>query len=184
MNLALVIGPQSEPVAIAEAKLHARITITSEDSMIQELIIAARQFAESFTRRRLITQTWDGLLDCFPAWGIEMPHAPLISVTSIQYIDTAGGLQTLNPTTYVVDVKSSPGRITPAFGQTWPPTRTELNAVTIRFVCGYGNASAVPDSIKNAMKLHIQAHYDRGEQMEALVDAAERLLAPYRLIRF
>src|SRR4030067_860491 len=82
----------------------------------------------------LITQTWELYLDAFPAWEIRVPKPTLQSITSIVYTDTDGILQTLAGSMYLVDNKSEPGRITPAFGEVWPVTRAQINAVIVRFV--------------------------------------------------
>lgn len=183
MNLKLVTAPNAEPISLAEARQHLRVTSTAEDSLILSFVAAAREHAESYTRRRFITQTWDMLLDCFPWWCIEMPHAPLVSVTSIAYVDAAGATQTLDPTKYLVDTKTDPGRITPAYSEVWPITRWQMNAATIRFVCGYGDAAAVPQPIKTALRLLVQ-YFEQREGGEKLIEAAERILMPYRAIRF
>ncbi|HJT63076.1 MAG TPA: phage head-tail connector protein [Burkholderiales bacterium] len=185
MALKLVTAPAEEPVTLAEAKLHLRETETALDALIQSLIVAATAHAEDFTGRRLVTQTWDYFLDAFPCWGIAIPYPPLASITSIKYVDTEGVEQTLASSEYLVDVKSSPGRVTPAYGKTWPSIRSQMNAVTIRFVAGYGLHAAVPEKIRNACLLHIEAHHNRDEkQMATLIQAAENLMRAYCLYRF
>jgi hypothetical protein len=47
-------------------------------------------------------QTWLLALDAFPAWEIELPQPPLISVASVKYIDDAGDLVTLASSEYKV----------------------------------------------------------------------------------
>lgn len=184
MALKIFTAPLEEPVTLAEAKLHVRETETGMDALILALISAARDHAERYTGRRLITQTWDWFLDSFPA-ALEVPYPPLASVTSIKYFDTTGVEQTLAASGYLVDAKSEPGRITPSYGNSWPSTRTQLNAVTVRFVCGYGLHAAVPEAMRIAQLLHIEAHHDRDDrQMQTLITAAENLLRPYRIARF
>lgn len=53
-------GPAFEPVTLAEMKLHLRTyaSDTSEDALISSLITAAREWAENFTGRALVDQTW------------------------------------------------------------------------------------------------------------------------------
>lgn len=192
MGLNLITAPAAEPVTLDEAKAHCRITTTAEDYLVNSWIIAARGHAETYTRRRFITQTWEWSMDEFPDYDspIEVPNGPLQSVTSLKYIDTAGVEQTLDPTLYQVDLKSDPGRIAPAYAvRCWPYTRCDtLNAVTVRFVCGYGLAARVPKEIKQAMLLAIG---DFNEHREASLDieqyrneAAESLLFPFRVVRF
>lgn len=130
------------------------------DPEISALIKAARAMAESITRRVFVSQTWDFSLDRFPCWDLYIPLSPVQEISSISYIDENGDTQTLDPSLYKVDTASMPARITPAFGQVWPSTRWENNAVTIRFVAGYGAASAVPDGIKSWMLLRIKHYMD------------------------
>lgn len=147
---------------IADTNLGAQAptTNTTADPELVSWITAARQHCEVFTHRAFITQTWDLKRDAFPCGDtIELPKAPLISVTSITYIDTAGVSQTWSNTLYTVDAPSGPcarmGRIVPVYGEYFPSTRSDINAVAVRFVAGYGAASAVPAGIKSAMKLLI-----------------------------
>lgn len=180
----------TEPVTTAEAKTHLRVTGTDDDTYIGTLITAARQYVETFLNRALITQTWEWRLDGFSLWTLIVPMAPLISVTSIQYIDGEGTTQTLATTEYTVDAKSEPARIAPAYGKYWPATRYEMNAVTITFTAGYGAASAVPFQIKQAILLVIGHLYERREETITGTIIAEiplgvqALLMPYVLIQY
>jgi len=189
MPLAMVTPPAAEPVTLAEAKTHLRVTAADEDTLIDSLIPTARQWAEDFTRRALITQTWDYTLDAF-ADEIEIPLPPLQSITSVKYLDTDGVEQTLATTEYTVDTAATRGLVRLAYGKSWPSVRDQANAVTIRFVAGYGNAPAVPAPIKAACLLMLGELYARRET--AIVGApiapvpvsAEYLLWPYRSLRF
>lgn len=147
----------------------APTTNTTDDPQLTMLIKSARRQAEAELGRHLITQTLEATFDKFPRYcgdhrcdnNIKLP--PLQSVTSISYVDTNGDSQTLASDQYVVDTKSQPARIRPAYGVTWPSTRDQNNAVTVRFVAGYGAASAVPESIKQWMLVRIKhAHDNRG----------------------
>lgn len=55
-----VSNPEIEPVTLAEMKLHLRTfgTDTTEDDKITGLIVAAREWAEDYTGRALVDQTW------------------------------------------------------------------------------------------------------------------------------
>ena len=86
---------------------------------------------------------------------MNIPLPTLQSVTSITYTDANGTEQTLANDQYLVDTKTEPARITPAFGLIWPVTRWQTNAVAVRFIAGYGAAAAVPDGIKSWMLMRI-----------------------------
>jgi uncharacterized phiE125 gp8 family phage protein len=190
-SLELITAPSVEPITIDEAKLHIRshADIIQEDDAIDAFIKAAREAGESFTNRAFVTQTWKAFFDYFPCWEVELPNPPLQSVTHVKYIDGAGVLVTLVANTdYVVDTTSEPGRIYPAYGKTWPSTRSVPKAVEIQFVCGYGGPEQVPASIKTAMKQLI-ASFDAnretvivGQNAFEVPHTMSWLLYPHRII--
>lgn len=176
------VQPTAEPVTLGEMRDQLRVDTITEDSLLSLYVSAARQRAERETGRAIVSQTWQMTADGFPhvrpcgRWWfgellcphphvIIVPRPPLRSVTSIQYVDADGATQTLDPSNYIVDTVSEPGRIAPAFGKTWPATRHQINAVTITFVCGFsvptgGGGFDVdpPDDLTNAIRL-LAAHY-------------------------
>ena len=157
--------PATEPIDRTTAKAHIRVDITDDDTLIDALIIAARDLVERAIERQLITATWVYKMDSFPgsAGTIRLPYPPLIAVSTITYVDEAGVTQTLDSSTYTVDNYSEPGRIVPAFDVSWPPTRRQINAVTVTFTAGYGAATAVPQPIKQAMLMLIGNWYESRE---------------------
>ena len=197
--LSLVTAPTAEPVSLDEAKTHLRVTGNDEDLLIDALIKAARQHVEGrdgWLNRALITQTWDLFLDCFPKSSelpIVVPLPPLQSITSITYLDGAGASQTWVVTDYTVDAKSEPGRITPAYGKSYPSTRNVMNAVTVRFVAGYGGPVAVPGPLKLALGALVAHFYEHREPIiltggggspVPIPMHVEALLMPYRMWGF
>ena len=172
-----VTAPDVEPFTTSEAKDHLRVDVDDDDTLIDNLIIAARKRLENDTSRALITQTWDLFMDRFPLSdriAIEVPKAPLQSVTSIKFIDTDGVLQTLDSSKFRVDIASDPGRITPAFNEVYPSTREVTNAVEVRFVAGYGDASRdIPDDLEQAMLMLIGHWYEHRETVAQGVSAVK-----------
>ncbi len=73
----LASPPATEPVTLADAKLHLRVemAMTDEDTLISSLITAARMLGEQITRRAFITQSWQTVLDSFPAPGQNVGSA-------------------------------------------------------------------------------------------------------------
>lgn len=145
-------APSTNPITTAEAKEHARITISAEDTWIDKYIASATKLFEAHIGRQMVTATWRMKMRRFPAWTIRMSWPPFASVTTLAYVDTAGTSQTLVLTTdYVIETDSEPGIIEPAYGKTWPATRSQTGAVTITYLAGYGTASSVPDLFKTAI---------------------------------
>ena len=151
-----------EPVTLQEAKDHLRVDTTDDDALIRALITAAREYAERRQRRTLLTTTKTVKYDSFPD-VIRPPEPPLASVTSIAYVDEDGDSQTLSAALYDVDTDTEPGRITPAYGETWPATRGQIDAVTLTYVAGYGDAESVPELTKAGIKLILADLYENRE---------------------
>lgn len=196
MSLSLVTGPRKEPIDLALAKAHLRLDTDTENTLIDALIRSSREYAEAFTGRPLITQTWDDKRDGFPCDGgpIWLPKSPVSAVSSITYLDTAGATQTWSSSDYRTDLPTGPkaakARITPGHGLSYPSTYGVMNAVTVRFVCGYGTSGdAVPAPILQAMLLLIGHGYQTREPVMVGVGigavqvplSVEQLLWPYRV---
>jgi len=168
MSFVVVTAPAEEPITLSEAKAHLRVDDSSSDALITSLIVAAREYAEKYTNRALITQTlrayYDSFYDQNPDGVLRLPRPVLQSVTSVKYIDTNGTEQTVSSSLYKVDVASVPARVVPVFGEVWPSARYEINAVYVEYVAGYGLADVVPQDIKQAMFLHIGHMFENREQ--------------------
>lgn len=176
------IDATSEPVSVNQVKDHLRIETNDDDNEIASLINEARNYVERITGRALITQTWTMNLDSLPEC-IYVPHAPLQSVTSIQYQDENNATQTLSSALYTVDTKAEPGRIFQAYNQSYPSTYSDLNAVTITYVAGYGGASDVPETYKRIIKLYCEKMFDMpgAAYGNALDSALESLLSHHKV---
>lgn len=154
--------PTQEPVTLDVAKTNARIDASDEDDLLQGFITTAREDVEDYVLRALAPQEWTLTLDGFPPhhrrfhripyvgrWEWEqanrqyqhreilLPRPPLISITSITYLDTTGTEQTLDPSMYWIDANSEPARLTPAFGQCWPEAAHMPGSVKIVYQAGY-----------------------------------------------
>lgn len=186
MALTLTTPPTAEVISLEEAKLQARVTLDDEDTLIEGLRIAAREWIEALTGRALLDQVWTMTLDGMRADGvIVLPRPPLRSVTSVQYVDSAGATQTWTAGTgYQVQTPAGPyaerGRITPAYGTTAPTVREDtLNAVTVVFRAGYGTAPKdVPRPLRLAVAVLVQHIYDGGS-LDHVPAAVSALIAPY-----
>jgi uncharacterized phiE125 gp8 family phage protein len=183
MALKLVTPPTVEPVSLVEAKAHLRVDHADDDATINFLIAVARSHFDAVSGwmgRALINQTWELILDEFPvispqwccwsspnllrATGIKLPFPRLQSVTSIKYLDGNGDEQTIAPGDYIVDTASEPGWVFPTTA--WPTAGTVPNAVTVRYIAGYGaGASDVPTPIKHAIMIVIGHYYENREQV-------------------
>lgn len=167
-SIKIITAPATEPITSAEAKLHCRVDTDADDTIFTALIEAARQACESETQRALISQTLEATYSAWPenGQGIWIPKPPLTSVTSVKYYDGDGVEQTLSTDIYEVDTASEPGVISLKYGQTWPSLQGDkLAPITVRYVTGYANAAAVPDSLRVGMLLCIGHWYKHREEV-------------------
>lgn len=191
MGLRLLVPPAIEPVTLDEAKLHLRVDNDDENTLIEALIKAAREYAEVFQNRAYITQTWELWLDNWPKWAeypyFRLPRSPLQTVESIKYYDSDGGEHVV--TDYIVDDISEPARVIPA-GDSWPNVSLrKANGIAITFKAGYGDdAASVPASIKQALLLLVGHWYENrenvvlGAAVQEMPFAAKTLLWQERIV--
>jgi uncharacterized phiE125 gp8 family phage protein len=166
MGLRLITAPTFEPITVADLKLQARIDSVDEDSLLALYIKGAREHAEGYLEAAIPRQTWEQTLDSFPLHEIELKRPPQAAIVSVIYRDTAGALQTLDPSNYVLDVSTWPGWLLPAFNVDWPSTQDSANAVVIRFTTGYADAGAVPQDIKDWMLMTCALMHSQREAMD------------------
>ena len=173
-HLSLVTAATVEPITLDEAKLQVRRThVTDDDQYLEDLCIpAVRSEAERATGRQLMTATWDLVLDRFPICTtyIELPRPPLQLVSSVTYVDENGDDQTLSEYDYTVDAPVGPtcqrGRILLNYAEVWPITRCQPNAVTVRFVAGYGSTPTdVPPELRRIMLADLGTMYEHRENL-------------------
>jgi uncharacterized phiE125 gp8 family phage protein len=174
----------TEPLLLADVKSDLKIDHSEDDALIARLIKAARLACEQKLERTLIETTWDLTVDFFPS-ALKLLYPRIMSVSSVKFYDEDGALQTLDPLDYTVDTVSEPGWLVPAYEKAWPDTRVMPNAVTVRYIAGYGAAaSSVPEDIKLWILLHVGHFYENrqaaGAEMQ-LLPLWDSLLDPYRV---
>lgn len=212
MPLYLVTKPTAAALSRAAVKQHLRVEAanTDDDDLIDALIEAVTSHLDGrdgVLNRALVAQIWDLKLDAFPysgcasrwsrdGYSISVPLPPLISVTSIKYVDTDNAEQTFNASGYhVVGAGGGqPARIQLRDGVSWPSlSSTWPEPVTVRLLAGYVDTTnspatgAIPAAIIAAMKLTIGHLYANRESVVVGVSAvevpksAEWLLEPYKV---
>lgn len=184
------IGAATEVMTRAEAKTHLRIlaAVHPDDSYIDGLITATREWAEEYIERAIGTQTLELALDVFPDAFQLKPYVQ--SLTSVKYLDINNVEQTITSTDYVLDNYSSPAWIVPAYNKVWPATYCTANAVKVRFLAGYDVNNPCPQAIIAAMKLMLGHLYENRQEdvlgntrisFNSLPMGVYALLQPYRI---
>lgn len=186
-SLRVTTPPAVEPLTVEEAKAHLRLLVSDDDAIVGSYVKAAREWVEEMGSLAPITQTIEMRIDRFPGqypygfpgqydfvphrttltwidrYAIQIPRTPLVSISSISYVDTNGVTQTMDASLYQVSLggRNIPGRVTPVYGQTWPIARAQMDAVLITFIAGYGSApSSVPESVRSLIRLLVAHQYE------------------------
>jgi uncharacterized phiE125 gp8 family phage protein len=188
MTLARITPPVGEPVTLADMKLHLRLTHTSEDALIGNLIKAAREEVEQAAGLALISQGWRLYLDEWPGSGIVLlQRAPMISLDAVTVFNAAGSPASLPLSGFVFDRASRPARLAPK-DTVMTPGRA-LNGIEIDFTAGFGATGAeAPDGLKRAIML-LAAHWYEHRGPDAFdresapwPPSFERIIARYRRV--
>lgn len=158
-------------------KAHLRVSGTGEDTALARFLNVAARALEDDARRLLLTTSVKEYFDVWP-WDylpvLHLSRAPVVSVTSVKYYDTADVLQTWDATNYVADVLSEPARIVVAelATVTSPNIDQRPNAVVVEYQCGYGAAVAsLAPEIVNAIFVKAGYLYARGRELGTAAEA-------------
>jgi uncharacterized phiE125 gp8 family phage protein len=173
----------------AEVKNYLKVDDSTDDSLIAAMNKAARAEVESRQNISTLNKTIVQKLERFPSsYKVATDYEnvikclvyPLVSVTSITYLDENGVSQVLSPSLYEVDTYR--GIIAEAVDQDFPDTYLSLNDVTITYVAGFGTtATDCPADIRIAVLKLIAAMYDnRTNGIQRLPTAADIILNRYK----
>lgn len=189
MMLKVLTPPAFLPVSLAEAQAWCRVipanATTEENAVLTLLLGAMTDYAENLTGRAFARRTLRLSLSGWP-WletrgyyghGIALPQAPLLELSSVQYRDLDGELQTLGTELYAVYEDAEPALIVPAWQEVWPAVRPVLDGVQVTYVAGYAALGSPEDTAAYqagqpaALKTWIQA------RVATLFESREQLVA-------
>lgn len=169
----VTVAATSEPVSRVEAKRHVHAEdFADDDAYLESLISAVRDYAEKYCGAIFASQT---LTIKATGWCdfAHLPVTPVVSITSIAYVDANGASQTLADTVYELRGDA----VVLKYGQVWPAIQSG-SLITVVAVSGY---TACPPSVKHAMLLRSKDFYDMRESAgDANWSTFDSLLANYR----
>lgn len=156
------VAPASEPITLAQARLQVRIidpSDTDHDEALNLYIKAARAYVEAycgqaFAARDMVANA-DGFIDM-----ARLPFAPVNSITSIEYVDTAGAAQTLASSVY--ELRADADAVVLKYGQAWPPIQLG-SRITLTASVG----AVPPDDVAHAMLLFVADSFAGREPAKA-----------------
>lgn len=175
MTLTVTTPPAAEPVALAAAKAHLRVTHTVEDDLIAALLVAARARVEAELGLQIVQAGLSEIFDAPTAGVLRLSRGPLVAVDTVSVADGAGGSTLLAPVAYAVDTQARPPTVAPAVAAAY--------GARVDYRAGFGPASAAPAGLVQAiLALTADTYEHRGDVPASLASAAP-WLAPYRRAR-
>ena len=160
MPTILTTPPAIEPVSLAEAKAHLRVSHSEEDQLISTLISSARRIVEARSSLLLIQQDWTCYRDDWPDNGIiDLPLAPVMSVNSLTVFSDEDIPASIDPAHFYADTASRPPRLLLRGSRVWTRPGRIASGIAIGVTAGFGPAAtAVPEPLRQAM-LILVAHW-------------------------
>lgn len=207
-RVAVTSAPAAEPVTTAQAKSWLRVSGSDDDTLIDAIVASARRWVEEYCGIRLITQTVTQTIDDWPGsaqsraeaitvdqaksgalqW-VELLASPVQSISSVKTYDDSDNEATWGSGNYRLSAAADGdrARLVPVGSASWPSATRNSDGVVIEYVAGFGDAgSDVPADITLALRLLIAGMYEnRGDLSgvsDAVIGAAQRQLAPYRVM--
>lgn len=188
--------PLTEPITLEEARDYLRLDAFGsppthpDDDLVDVMISAARGAAENYINHSIAYREVILQLDEFNGKGyVDLQDWPVSLITSVEYFDKNGVVQTLDPAEYILDDAQKPARLYPVTD--FPETQDRVNAITITFMAGYTdglspNTYPAPRAIKLAILLILGHLYENRQdvtyqQHHRLPMGSEYLLQPYRI---
>lgn len=189
MALELVTPPAALPVSLAEAKAWCRLEEddNSFDVVLTGSIRAATAWVEQYCGISIMERTWRLWLDRFSD-SIELARGPVISVSSVKYVDGDGLAQTLSSSAYALDLVSRPQWLVRVSDASWPATLDTVNAVYVDYVAGYQELPATHEDLKIAIQMLVANWFANPEAVNVgnitseMPFGVQSLVSPYRRI--
>jgi uncharacterized phiE125 gp8 family phage protein len=184
MPSVLTTPPAAEPVTLAEAKAHLRVTHGDDDTYIATLIKTARASIEAQTGLGLVSQGWSVFRDDWPPTGvIELPLAPVLEVVDIKVYGDDDVAAVIDPSHYYEDKVSRPARIILRGSRSWTRPGRVANGIEILLTIGF---TAVPEPLREAV-LQLVGHWYETRSDKAAEDGTQlhiaQLIQSYREVR-
>ena len=170
MSVKLITPPSVEPITLEEAKIFLRIDTDEENTLLESLISAARLYAEKYTTRSFITQTWE-MRTRTVAERLFLPYPPVQMVESV----VVDGV-TVTQDKYILLPEDTLYCMTPLYSVT-------PSGIVITYTAGYGDTpQSVPRDIRQAILITVAGLYENRETGGVSPEARE-LLKPYRVFQ-
>jgi uncharacterized phiE125 gp8 family phage protein len=182
-----VTAPATTPIGVGDAKAQCRVDGSDEDLYLTDLIESAVALvdAQGMLGRCMINQTWAEYFPNAPG-EVRLTLGPFVSLTSVQYYDDTGVLQTATASDFETILKGDHVILRPKDGKTWPEADQRADAYKITYVAGFGtSATDVPAGLRHALRLMVSHWYQNrepaGQAMSAIPYMVEDIINAERV---
>ena len=201
-NIVWGTKPPQSWLDLAEFKMHARITNTAEDTMIQARLESASQHIEKMVGKCLVPTEFDVYFNRFPRHdysgdrALYLGLAPVLEIDLFEYEQIDGTMITLVPDVdYYASLKRSNPYVTAATMTTgigcWPGYDLAYNKpdiIHIHGTAGYETQADIPVNLKWAAYMLTTLWYQCREGSNPNIEykdipgyaSIEALVGPYR----
>ena len=160
LDVTVATPPAEEPVTLTEARDWLRVDGTDQDTVITALIVAAREWAEGYTRRAFVNRDLAVTFAHFPFVGVDMylPFPPGTALTALTYVDGDGTAQVFDIADTTLEEDTGLLRVNGDAVEDWPQS---VFSVLAEYTGGYGpDASTVPEEVKTAIKIALAQMFE------------------------
>ncbi len=176
----VVEGPALEPIDLDETKKALKFTPTSEDTLIDAYISAARQRFEEVTGIDIMARTRERRIYGTAGGPIELPHPPLLEVLTATYGDLGDENTLVEDTDYAliasVGTFPSPSLLRSLNTSGW----TSGAQTVIRYRSGYGTQrAAVPELVKVTLYQMVASFHKFRASVQDIRPGAQMATVPF-----
>lgn len=185
MAINIVTPPASEPVSLAEAKLFLRVDHSAEDSLIVDLIGAAREAVETGCGRALITRRVRESLDIWrreAVNGAVLGIGPVTDVIAVRLLADNGAQSVIDPERYRLEGQRDRPRL--VFPSGFPATLRSAGGIEIEYDAGFADDAAdLPVALRLAVLQIVASLYELRQGEAAIPETARALMRPFAPVR-
>lgn len=181
MTWSIASPPELDAGALEDLRLQVREAGTGFDDELTRNLNASVVYLQGNKNRQLLNATVVYTRERFPhshhhghhhhhghsSGRFYLPPSPLVSVTSVQYVDGDGATQTWLNSLYDVVINTEPGYLEPVHGETYPQNSRD---VTVTYVSGYGTTwGTVDEMVRQVVLMRAETFY-RGTDWQGLLE--------------
>jgi hypothetical protein len=145
-------------ITLEQYKNYAEIKSTEGDRKIEGLITRVEEIIKNYCGIKFVSATYTEDLNA-DGYYVFLTQMPVTSVTSVQYYDIDGTLQTIASTEYRIYAEESVLELTDTAVALIATSKYINKQVRVVYVAGY---STIPDDIKQ-VTMDLVKYYDKGE---------------------